>query len=180
MTTPEFGLDRWLTAAGPWTRDLPTAVTYARPAERELLLVQNELVQNEIVRDLSPLASSRRLRDLRLTHCPRIQDLSPLAGTAVDRLALHLVPADLATLAGIRLHALAIRDRRLAAGLDPLPADLPLTELTIDNPARNAEPRGHHPAGVAKDLECTQVTPATGEAISRKMSPFRTMKSPTF
>jgi hypothetical protein len=93
-----------------------------------------ELVQNEQVRDLSPLADTRHLRDLRMTHCPQISDLSPLARTTVERLELHfLLSAALPTLAGAPLRALTVRDRRLATGLQPLPADLPLTELTIDN-----------------------------------------------
>src|SRR5262249_46477024 len=90
-----------------------------------------------------PLARAPPLRALRLTHCPLIRDLSPLARTTVDRLALHLVPAtDLATLAGTGLHALTIRDRRLDTGLHPLPADLPLTELTPDNPDPDRTPPG--------------------------------------
>jgi hypothetical protein len=93
-----------------------------------------ELLQNEVVRDLSPLTACTQLRELRLTHCRLIRDLSPLARTTIQRLELHfLLAVDLATLAGARLRALTVRDRRLATGLHPLPTDLPLTELTIDN-----------------------------------------------
>lgn len=96
-----------------------------------------ELLQNEVLRDLSPLTSSRQLRELRLTHCRLVRDLSSLARTTVERLELHFVPADLASLAGAALRKLTIRDASLTAGLGALPADLPLTELTIDNAERD-------------------------------------------
>jgi hypothetical protein len=41
--------------------------------------------------------------------------------------------ADLATLSGVRLRSLTIRDATIADGLHPLPSDLPLREFTADN-----------------------------------------------
>lgn len=97
-----------------------------------------ELVQNEMVRDLSPLAASATLRVLRLTTgCQFLHDLSPLAHTGIVDLGLHLVEADLGTLRSEQLRRLAIRDRRIAGGLDMLPHELPLRELVIDNLPRN-------------------------------------------
>lgn len=93
-----------------------------------------ELVQNELVRELRPLSASRTLRTLALTSgCQLLRDLSPLAETTVDDLALILVNSDLATLRGVGLRRLVVRDRRLAEGLHPLPDDLPLQELVVDN-----------------------------------------------
>jgi len=93
-----------------------------------------ELVQNEVVRDLSPLARSTSLRVLLLTTgCQFLRDLSPLALTGVEELGLHLVAADLTSLRSPRLRRLVVRDSRLSAGLSSLSADLPLRELVIDN-----------------------------------------------
>ena len=93
-----------------------------------------ELVQNEMVRDLSPLAGCPTLRVLHLTAgCQFLRDLSPLADTTVEELGLHLIHADLGTLRSSRLRRLLVRDQRLAGGLHPLPAELPLEELVLDN-----------------------------------------------
>jgi hypothetical protein len=120
-----------------------------------------ELLQNEVVRDLSPLARNRRLRDLRLTHCPLIRDLSPLARGAVERLSLHFVPADPGTLAGAPLRALTIRDAKLAGGLHAIPADLPLVELTLDNPEHARDLTG---VGRWQSLEHVTVAGVPGAA----------------
>lgn len=93
-----------------------------------------ELVQNEMIRDLGPLARCPTLRTLRLTSgCQFLKDLSPLAETSIEELSLHLVKPDLGTLRGDRLRRLVIRDPRLADGLNALPAGLPLRELALDN-----------------------------------------------
>lgn len=95
-----------------------------------------ELKQNEMVWDLRPLQASTTLTTLKLTSgCQFLEDLSPLADTPVERLELHLLAkVNLATLRPGRLRALAIRDVRLADdGLHPLPADLALQELVVDN-----------------------------------------------
>jgi hypothetical protein len=92
-----------------------------------------ELIQNEVLRDLGPLARCRTLRVLRLRGCGWVRDLSPLARTTVEELALYLMRADLATLRGARLRSLSIRDPRIEAGLQVLPAELPLRELVVDN-----------------------------------------------
>ncbi len=98
-----------------------------------------ELLQNTVLRSLSPLTAARNLRVLHLASCPLLRDLSPLARTTVSELHLHLMNAPLETLSGVRLTRLVIRDRSLATGLDPLPPDLPLTGLVLDNrpPDRN-------------------------------------------
>jgi hypothetical protein len=102
-----------------------------------------ELVQNELIRDLSPLAASRTLRSLHLrTGCEFLTDLSPLADTEVEELGLHLIAADLGTLRPGRLRTLIVRDPRLRGGLHPLPADLAITELILDNPPRSRDLRG--------------------------------------
>lgn len=93
-----------------------------------------ELVQNEMIRDLTPLAGCRGLRALYLTSgCQFLRDLSPLADTAIEELSLHLIKADLGTLRGEHLRRLTIRDLRLTEGLTSLPASLPLRELILDN-----------------------------------------------
>lgn len=76
---------------------------------------------------------------LHLASCPLLRDLSPLARTGVTELHLYLMNAPLETLGGARITRLVIRDRSLAAGLGPIPAGLPLTELVLDNrpPDRN-------------------------------------------
>ncbi|MEU8606856.1 NACHT domain-containing protein [Actinoplanes sp. NPDC048791] len=98
-----------------------------------------ELLQNTVLRDLSPLTAAHNLRELHLASCPLLRDLSPLARTQVSELHLHLMNAPLETLGGAQLTRLVIRDRSLAAGLHPLPAGLPLTDLVLDNrpPDRN-------------------------------------------
>lgn len=95
-----------------------------------------ELMQNDAVRDLSPLAACRTLRSLHLNLCRALCDLSPLADTAINELALHFTPdepADLATLRCPSLRRLIFRYRDLDDGLEPLPGDLPLRELVLDN-----------------------------------------------
>jgi len=98
-----------------------------------------ELLQNTVLRSLAPLTAAGTLRVLHLASCPLLRDLSPLARTNVAELQLYLMNAPLATLSGARVTRLVIRDRSLAAGLGPLPAGLPLTELVLDNrpPDRN-------------------------------------------
>src|SRR5262249_43433880 len=128
-----------------------------------------ELVQNEVVRDLSPLATCPHLRDLRLTHCQLIRDLSPLARTTIEHLQLHfLLPPHLATpaatLAGAGLRARPIRNRRPNTGLHPLPADLPLTELTIDNTEHD-----RNLTGITRWPTLTQVT-ATGVPTAAELT----------
>jgi hypothetical protein len=92
-----------------------------------------DLLQNDTLRDLSPLARCRSLRVLTLSLCPNVRDLSRLAGTTVEELGLHLMGADLGTLAGTKLQRLTVSDAAIARGLHALPADLPLREFTVDN-----------------------------------------------
>jgi hypothetical protein len=98
-----------------------------------------ELLQNMVLRSLSPLTRCGTLRNLQLAGCPLIADYSPLADTAVETLGLHFMNADLGTLTGSKVRSLSIRDRAIDAGLEALPVDLPLLELVINNrpPRRN-------------------------------------------
>jgi NACHT domain len=97
-----------------------------------------ELRANTVVRDLRPLAASRTLRELVLLMCEWLVDLSPLADSTVVDLSLHLAEkADLAGLRDVRLERLRIQHPALAGGLHPLPATLPLRELTVDNQPTN-------------------------------------------
>jgi hypothetical protein len=93
-----------------------------------------ELRANGVVRDLSPLAASSTLRELELLMCEWLRDLSPLAGSGVRSLSLHLCDlADLGSLRDVRLERLRIQHPGLSGGLHPLPAELPLRVLELDN-----------------------------------------------
>jgi hypothetical protein len=92
-----------------------------------------DLFQNCSVYDLTPLTQSRTLRELRVTNCTWLRDLSPLARTQIDVLAVYSTDVDLSTLSGARVRRLEISHHALDTGLDKLPADLPLEELEIDN-----------------------------------------------
>jgi hypothetical protein len=133
----------------PYLKHLTDVVCYGdigdlRPLAEVPKLHRLELVQNESIRDLTPLTGSRSLRVLRLTTgCQFLEDLSPLADTLVDELGLYLVKSvDLASLRGTRLHRLVIRDQGIEAGLHTLPEDLPLREIVIDNLPRYRNLRG--------------------------------------
>jgi NACHT conflict system protein/NACHT domain-containing protein len=127
-----------------------------------------ELVQNEVVRDLSPLVSARRLRELRLAHCSMLRDLGPLTRCSLTRLALHFVPADLSTLARAPIGALTIRAPALAGGLWPIPADLPLTSLTVDNAEQSRDLAGIARWPTLEHLTITGApTPAEVAELSR-------------
>jgi hypothetical protein len=104
-----------------------------------------DLIQNELLRDLSPLAASRTLRVLQLSGCQFVRDLSPLARTTVEELGLYMMRADLRTLRGAGLRSLSIRDPALEDGLEPLPADLPLRALAVQN-----LPRGRSLLGIER------------------------------
>jgi hypothetical protein len=101
------------------------------------------LMANEVLRDLSPLAGCQSLRTLALTGCPLVENFAPLAGTSVEELGLHqMTRVRFGTLTGVRLRGLSVRDRMLSDGLHPLPADLPLRELAVDNRAQDRNLRG--------------------------------------
>ncbi len=106
-----------------------------------------ELLQNTVLRSLAPLTRCASLRSLHLAGCPLLRDLSPLADTAVDTLGLHLMNTTLSTLRGSRIRNLSIRDRAIDDGLYPLPAELPLHELIVDNrpPQRSLRGIGRWP-----------------------------------
>jgi hypothetical protein len=101
-----------------------------------------ELLQNTVLRSLAPLTAAPNLRVLHLASCPLLRDLSPLARTNVSELHLYLMNAPLRTLSGSKITRLVIRDRSLAAGLEPIPDDLPLTELVLDNRPPDRSLRG--------------------------------------
>jgi hypothetical protein len=77
-----------------------------------------------------------------------LRDLSPLARTRLFELRLYLMNARLETLRGAMINRLVIRDRSLVADLSPIPADLPLTELVLENrpPDRSLRGIGRFPA----------------------------------
>ncbi|HUQ55460.1 NACHT domain-containing protein [Lentzea sp.] len=92
-----------------------------------------ELWQNEVVRDLSPLALSRSLRELHLSRCRPLGriDLSPVKD--LDELHLHFSRVDLGSLDGGAVRRLQIRDSATDDGLGALPALPALRELAIDH-----------------------------------------------
>lgn len=132
----------------------------AIPALRRLELVQNGVLRSlaplagapaleslslngcTLLRDLAPLAGCRTLRVLHLSGCSLIRDFAPLVASTIEELSVHLMSADLGSLAGAGLTGLVIRDRRLAEGLHVLPQDLPLRRLTIDNLPEDRNLRG--------------------------------------
>ncbi|USX51766.1 NACHT domain-containing NTPase [Lentzea sp. HUAS12] len=92
-----------------------------------------ELWQNEVMRDLSPLGTSRSLKELHLSRCRPLGriDLAPVKD--LDELHLHFSRVDLESLDGGALRRLQIRDSGTDEGLAALP-DLPaLRELAIDH-----------------------------------------------
>jgi hypothetical protein len=96
-----------------------------------------ELRANSVVRDLSPLAACRTLRDLELLLCESLRDLSALAQSTVEYLSMHRMPAvDLATLRDVPLLRLRIQHPKLDAGLHALPGAIPLRELVLDHRGR--------------------------------------------
>ncbi|MEN3361001.1 MAG: hypothetical protein V7637_4983 [Mycobacteriales bacterium] len=103
-----------------------------------------ELIQNDVLRDVTPLATCGTLRDLSLTFCGLVKDLSPLGPVPLDRLALHFMAGlDPRTLGALRsLTTLRIRDRAVAADLQALPGELPLRTLAVGNRLPEASLRG--------------------------------------
>jgi hypothetical protein len=102
-----------------------------------------EIASNEIVRDLAPLADCAALRVLIISQYSALRDLSGLAASPVEDLRLltigrtvHSYP-DLATLSGVRLRSLSLRHPGVSGGLQAIPADLPLTELAVQNRAES-------------------------------------------
>jgi hypothetical protein len=92
-----------------------------------------ELWQNEVMRDLSPLAGSRSLKELHLSRCRPLGriDLSPVKD--LDELHLHFSRVDLASLAGGAVRRLQLRDSATDDGLAALPELPALRELAIDH-----------------------------------------------
>ncbi len=92
-----------------------------------------ELWQNEVMRDLAPLALSGSLKELHLSRCRPLGriDLSPVRG--LDELHLHFSRVDLASLEGGTVRRLQIRDQGIDDGLAALPALPRLRELAVDH-----------------------------------------------
>ena len=92
-----------------------------------------ELWQNEVMRDLSPLAGSGSLKELHLSRCRPLGriDLSPVRD--LDELHLHFSRVDLESLEGGALRRLQIRDSATDDGLASLPGLPALRELAIDH-----------------------------------------------
>lgn len=135
-------------------------------------LRQLEIASNEIVRDLRPLADCRTLRLLILSGYSAVRDLSGLRGSSVEELHLHTIgktvhryPA-LDTLSGNRLRSLSLRHPELAAGLHSIPADLPLTELTIRNHKEDRSLRGIQRFPLLAKLTVNGALPEDAVALS--------------
>jgi hypothetical protein len=101
------------------------------------------IASNEILKDLRPLADCAALRVLIISGYSALRDLSGLKASSVEELRLltigrtvHNHPI-LDTLAGVGLRSLSLRHPRLADGLEPIPADLPLATLAIHNRAED-------------------------------------------
>ncbi|KJK48692.1 hypothetical protein UK23_16075 [Lentzea aerocolonigenes] len=92
-----------------------------------------ELWQNEVMRDLSPLALSASLMELHLSRCRPLGriDLAPVRN--LDELHLHFSRVELESLEGGTLRRLRIRDSATDDGLAALPALPALRELVIDH-----------------------------------------------
>lgn len=123
----------------------PCTGTSSSCTARSATTCRLELMQNEVLKSLEPLAGHGSLRSLHLTQCPGVRDLSPLARTGVEELSLHFTPADLRTLKGARLHTLRVRHSALETGLAAIPADLPLRVPAVDN-----RPPGRSLLGVSR------------------------------
>jgi transcriptional regulator with XRE-family HTH domain len=106
----------------------PLEPVAAMPRLRKL-----ELVQNDSIRDLRPLARCRTLRTLIIKGGTFVRDLSPLGDTAIEELGLYWTATDLHTLRAPSLRILHISDRRIADGLHKLPDDLPIRQLYLYN-----------------------------------------------
>jgi len=119
------------------------------------------LFQNYALRDLSPLRHAP-IRTLQLTGCSFLTDLSPLNGSAVTELHLyHMERARLETLAGgNRITTLVIRDDRLTDGLAPIPSELPLARLWIDNLSDRRNLRGVSRWQKLEHVECNGIPDA--------------------
>ncbi|MCG8922341.1 leucine-rich repeat domain-containing protein [Lentzea sp. CC55] len=92
-----------------------------------------ELWQNEVMRDLSPLAGSRSLEELHLSRCRPLGriDLTPVKD--IDEPHLHFSRVDLASLHGGLVRRLRLRDPATDDGLAALPPLPALRELAIDH-----------------------------------------------
>ena len=138
--------------------NVPGDLTPLSPVAEIPNLVRLTLFQNYALRDLGPLRQSESLRVLQLSGCTFLTNLSPLNETSINELHLHhMERADLATLAGAALTTLVIRDDRLAAGLAPIPAGLPLTRLRIDNLPDRRDLRGVARWPTLQQIECNGI-----------------------
>ena len=123
--------------------NIPGDLTPLGPVAEIPNLTRLSLFQNYALRDLGPLRGSTSLRTLQLSGCTFLTDLSPLRDTGISELHLyHMERADLSTLVGAPIETLVLRDGRLTHGLAPIPAELPLVHLRIDNLADRRNLRG--------------------------------------
>jgi hypothetical protein len=114
--------------------NIPGDLTPLSPVAEIPNLARLSLFQNYALRDLGPLRYSASLRTLQLSGCTFLTDLGPLRDTGISELHLYQMErADLSTLVGAPVKTLVLRDGRLSRGLAPIPADLPLVHLRIDN-----------------------------------------------
>jgi hypothetical protein len=149
--------------------NIPGDLTPLTPVAEIPDLTRLSLFQTYALRDLGPLRRSTSLRTLQLSGCTFLTDLTPLRDTAISELHLHhMERADLSTLVGAAIKTLVLRDGRLPHGLAPIPAELPLVHLRIDNLAdrRNLRGIGLRP-GLTR-VECAGIpTPEEIAELSR-------------
>ena len=156
--------------------NIPGDLTPLTPVAEIPTLLRLTLFQNYALRDLTPLQQSRSLRVLQLSGCTFLSDLTPLRETNITELHLHhMERADLTTLAAAPLTTLAIRDDRLAKGLAPIPASLPLTRLRLDNLPDRRNLRGITRWSTLEHLECNGIPTPEEIAELTQLPALRTL-----
>ena len=154
--------------------NVPGDLTPLNPVAEIPNLVRLTLFQNYALRDLAPLQASESLRALQLSGCTFLVNLAPLRDTRIEELHLyHMERADLATLADAHLTTLAIRDDRLAEGLNPIPARLPLRKLRIDNLPDRRNLRGVSRWTTLERIECAGIPTPEEIAELRRLPDLR-------
>lgn len=150
--------------------NVPGDLTPLGPVAEIPNLARLSLFQNYALRDISPLRASASLQTLQLSGCTFLTDLSPLRDTRITELHLyHMERADLASLSGSSVTTLVLRDGRLATGLDPIPADLSLTRLRIDNLPDRRNLRGIARLTQLTSVECAGIPTAPEIAELRRL-----------
>ncbi|ANH89806.1 ATP-binding protein [Streptomyces sp. SAT1] len=92
------------------------------------------LYQNTVLRDLRPLPSLSSARDLNLSYCPAVEDLSPLAEMGLTSLYVREI-GGVKGLGRLRTLRSATIATHLPHGLAALPQDAPFTRLALEGEA---------------------------------------------